>query len=189
MEDGGNVMKECCRTKGEIFSSLLFQGAGALGHTGPRTRRRFNDQTCNKCCYFVKPACTAALWQESANWLWREEVRILHRRVCEQQNDRGDIELDWNHFHGQLKEEKGSWLPVSHTVSQINVNALNFTRGIRSCCFPSVPFKLNWTLAGWEVQYMPQSVMLYLKLNSFLNIHFTGYLIWFHIPNCTDWTS
>lgn len=106
-------------------SSLLFQGAGALGHTGPRTRRRFNDQTCNMCCYFVKPACTAALWQESASWLWREEVRILHRRVCEQQNDRGDTELDCNNFHGQLKEEKGSWLPVSHTVSRNKWRAEN----------------------------------------------------------------
>lgn len=109
-----------------LFSSRMQECWATLSQ---RTRRRFNDQkmwvSCNMCCYFVKPACTAVLWRESASWLWREEVRILHRRVCEQQDDREDIELDCNNFDGQLKEEKGSWMPVSHTVSRNKWRAEN----------------------------------------------------------------
>lgn len=107
--------------------NLLFSSLPGCRSVGPHwVNGRVGDLTIKRWeFHFVKPACTAVLWRESASWLWREEVRILHRRVCEQQDDREDIELDCNNFDGQLKEEKGSWLPVSHTVSRNKWRAEN----------------------------------------------------------------
>lgn len=138
-------------------SCVLLRDAWVKDHTEPWTRQRLNDQkmafseaTCNMCCYFVKSACTAALWFEVANFEGKRWIFYTE-----------EWPTKWEKIiNGQIK--KRGFQPQDCLFKNICQETTQPTLDGHVCKSNS---HFGWT-AHWLESYMASNGMFNLKLSS-----------------------